>query len=354
MESIRVSLPRLVATGVGSLPGLDAENAVRRILRAFPDLPYWPQFPAAGLDEIMLWQFLPPVPKRPAQTPWAGQTGLGPDEMEAWLTGDLAGTETPMDRAMGLVEMERALGPSAASVAEEERSNDVRSVPTAADPAQHGGWIKGQLTGPVTLALNLRDNTNTPLFERPRLLGVLLDRLVAAGRAQISRLRRLRPNVLLVIDEPALFRLERTALPALAGCLESLIAALRSPGVAIGVHTCGPPPWQLLAALDADMVNFDALRFPPNHVERVGPLTRFLQAGGRLAWGIVPTERPIPCSVLGARTLELMADFGRTLARSSLLTPTCGLALLGDSGAEAVERCLNETRATLITELDKH
>jgi hypothetical protein len=315
-QALDIGLPPFAATGVGSVPGTQAAAAAARILRVYPQLPHWPQLPALGLEEGMLWQFLPRVPGLPQQPPWAGQTGLAPDRLRPWLEGRLSGSATPMDTAPGLEALlASGIGP---------------------------GWVKGQLTGPVTLACCLHDATGRPLRQRPELLEPLLRRLAEAGRRQAQRLRRLRPRVLLCVDEPALFRLQAGSGGALQAGLRELIAELRAEAAAVAVHTCGPPDWAGLTALGADVLNVDVGRYPPQ-ADELPRLREFLQRDGRIAWGLVPAAaRPPPVAELAAPLERLVQRLGPEAARRSLLTPACGTATLSEADAKAVERRVAE------------
>jgi hypothetical protein len=327
-------LPAWTATGVGSLPGTEAREAAARILRAFPELPYWPQLPALGPEEEMLWQFLPRLPQVPPQQAWDGKTGLEAGELRAWLQGELTGRAVPMDSAPGLEALEALLGSGAGR---EERC------------------VKGQLTGPVTLALALQDRAGRPLAGRPELIELLVERLLEAGLRQARRLRRVAGHMLLVIDEPALFRLDRPAASApdgpQASVLESslcaLVTALKAEGLIVGIHTCGPPCWERLSALGADVLSVDVYRYAPAE-EDLRWIRRFLEAGGRVAWGLVPAVRGCPpAQELAAAAAGFLERLGPELLSGSLLTACCGLATLDGAAALEVEQRVCETRERL-------
>ena len=61
MPSKRITGPALpshcLATGIGSLPHQDPEEAVRLVLEVFPEFPFWPQLPRRSLEERMTRQF---------------------------------------------------------------------------------------------------------------------------------------------------------------------------------------------------------------------------------------------------------------------------------------------------------
>ena len=53
--------PGGLATGIGSLPFIDADEAVRFVRNHFPVIPHWPQMPNLGMEEHFIFQFLKPL-----------------------------------------------------------------------------------------------------------------------------------------------------------------------------------------------------------------------------------------------------------------------------------------------------
>ena len=51
-----------LATGIGSLPYKDADEAVDLIFRSCPQIPFWPQLPKKDLREGMVIQFMENLP----------------------------------------------------------------------------------------------------------------------------------------------------------------------------------------------------------------------------------------------------------------------------------------------------
>ena len=92
-----------------------------------------------------------------------------------------------------------------------------------------------------------------------------------------------------------------------------------------------------------DIINFDAWSFWERFVLYRDALVDFLDRGGILAWGIVPTAE-----FSGTETLEIimtrlegeMEELARQglsrkkLYAQSLLTPSCGMGLLKEEQAE--------------------
>ena len=106
-----------------------------------------------------------------------------------------------------------------------------------------------------------------------------------------------------------------------------------------GVHVCGRG--DLRIALDAgpDIVHFDVGAFT---FDNAVPLARFLDGGGWVAWGAIPTHRPFGehPQPLWKDLLDTWCELTRRgcdpsrLRSQALIAPACGLAGHGVSQAE--------------------
>lgn len=264
-------LPALATTGVGSLPFDDPAAAVRHAARAY-DVPFCPQLPA--LDGDMVHEWLGGDPRRCGWSP-----GRDRQRPAAW---------------------------------------DAFTALVAAEPPAHR-LVKLQVTGPVTLAVAL-DRAATGLAQE------IAQWLAVSAEAQVARLRALGVHTVLVVDEPGLAGQGRMGL--------GVWDRLRDTGAAAwGLHVCGPVPWALVDAVDADLLSFDVTRTPLEpHARRA--VRRLLRRGGRVAWGALDPVHPGgsgDVAGLVAAALHAVAGDGlaiEAVAARSLLTPACGTGRL--------------------------
>lgn len=289
-------------TGVGSLPHRDADEAVAWVLEALPELPA--------------------APSTPQLDPREGMIGQG-----AW---GIPGVTVDVDG--GLVVSPEALEPDAplTSVGIEGPPFATLRAFVAAVEGRTGP-IKVQLTGPATLAAALIDAGAPPSLALPIATNAVRTR--ASDLLDAVALSAPAAPVLAVIDEPSMVG----GPPPSVGPLEAVIDAISTalavlePRAITGIHCCGSADWkallqagpQLLSApVDAD--------FGPGSAA----LAAFLERGGWIAWGAVPTDGPIGDSAahcwreLSARWCGLVragCDPVR-IRRQALVTPACGLA----------------------------
>jgi hypothetical protein len=125
-----------------------------------------------------------------------------------------------------------------------------------------------------------------------------------------------------------------------------------------GVHCCENTDWSLLLKSDIDVLNFDAYGFFDRLFLYKDDLVNFMNRGGTLAWGIVPTHaEEIIYSVSAAALIQLwkqhvekLTAAGLTLekiARQSLVTPSCGAGSLSKAAALRVLELLQEVSDSL-------
>lgn len=216
------------------------------------------------------------------------------------------------------------------------------------DGAGHGGLlaflshaagrtepIKVQLTGPVTLGCALL----AAGADHDIAFAVAAAAVRAQGRALLELVHHRLPDapVVAFLDEPSLVNLPLDP-DAAIDLLSTGLAALE--GVAVtGVHCCGPADLRLVAAAGPDIISI------PAETEYVMPatsmLTTHLERGGWVAWGAIPTSKPLGTDADRLwRKLSLVwcdlvqAGIDPALLRAqALITPACGLAGHGVSQA---------------------
>ncbi|MCB1040358.1 MAG: hypothetical protein R2701_04935 [Acidimicrobiales bacterium] len=307
-------LPLGAPTSVGSLPHRDRDEAIAFVLDRTPELPAAPTLPAIEPLEMMVPQAL-----------W-GVAGI-----EVAADGSCAiddPTALDPDAPIGDELLE---GPPFATW---RRFLDV--VAGRTDP------IKLQLTGPVTAGLVLVD------AGVPAALA-----FAVAGRAVAQRARHLldladrrAPGVprLVVFDEPGLVGGLRSELPLPADqvvdVLSGALAAVEGRATS-GVHVCGPADWRLVLQAGPGVVSMPV---GADVTGSAGALGSFLERGGWVAWGAVPTDGPMgeqPARfwrLLSAQWCELVQNGCDPvlLRRQALVTPVCGLALHDEVQADHV------------------
>ena len=164
---------------------------------------------------------------------------------------------------------------------------------------------------------------------------------------QLERLKQLNPNALMFIDEPGL----QFLFSALSGYdsaaartdMEAFLAMIERPR---GIHLCGNPDWDFLLNQDMDILSLDVYLNGDIFTNYAGSIKRFLDNGGVIAWGLVPTNFE-PFEVENAASLtdkleEIWSILDRKgidkdylLSRSLISPATC--CLVNPDGEKTVE-----------------
>jgi hypothetical protein len=298
-------------------------------------MPFWPQLPRRSPLEGMTLQYLEGFPglrdRGDGRDP-AVDTQGATEEVAAFYTrlmsGDSSGFCLSAERAPGFYALEKVL---------------VQGAPAELR------YLKGHVTGPVTLASSLKDLEGREVLHDDTFREVVALHVAQKCLWQARRLGRFGVPVVLFLDEPvmevfgsAYSSLSREQVLALwAPTIESMNAE----GVLMGIHCCGNTDWSVLFESGASIVNFDAYHYLEKMLLYPEAVSRFLSAGGTLAWGAVPTTEE--AGVQTEETLLRGLDAGISrfasagldealLRRQCLITPSCGMGSLAPALAERI------------------
>ncbi len=323
-----------VATGIGSFPHQDEKEVIPLILRNFPDIPFWPQLPKRSFLEGMVVQYSEGFPSlrwnEREQRVWVDTSQGFDKEIERFYQhleeGELKPFEITKDFARGL----RILK----DLAPEDHRKELK-------------YIKGQITGPITFGLALADPEGKSIFYDPTLRDILIKHLSLKAQWMEKRFNDLFPGIPTIIffDEPSLSSFGS----AFSGLnREEVVQSLNECFGAVkglkGTHCCGNTDWSVLLSTNLDILSFDAYDYLETLSLYPKELKAFLERGGILAWGIIPTSERVAKEdahslvVRFKRGIETLSNKGidPVLLQRAILTPSCGTASLPISLAERV------------------
>lgn len=311
-------LPMGQVTGIGSLPHLNAEAAVRFVAEWSPVIPFWPQLPKRSVAEGMIMQMLVPLSDlliihNPARV----EVKAGQEETFRRRLSSCAAMLEP-HRAVGFTAFERAC--------------ESHQFPKAQG-------LKGQMTGPITLAQCVFVE-GYPLVAMPEFHAPFVDYLCRLGVWQVERLRRFDLPVLLFIDEPCLGMASVRELEH----LHQLITSLSAAGADVGIHCCASKLPDAICELGADIISLDSYAGLETFLAQP-PVHHFVAVGGSLAFGIVPTRDDLDDFAPSEAFVRLLAAAEENfdlyqLVSQCLITATCGLGLMTmDHAQKSFTKC---------------
>ena len=150
--------------------------------------------------------------------------------------------------------------------------------------------IRGQLEGPISFGFNIIDQDDRPIIFDDTVRPFMLDFMARRLNVQLGRLKQRNANAFMFVDEPGL----QFLFSAMAGYsdlkakgdLDQFFSQVDRPR---GIHLCGNPDWDFLLNLDLDVLSLDVYTNAEIFSSYAAAIGRFLDRGGVIVWGIVPT-----------------------------------------------------------------
>lgn len=150
--------------------------------------------------------------------------------------------------------------------------------------------IRGQLEGPISFGFNILDENDRPILFDDTVRPFMLEFMAKRINIQLKRLKKLNDNAFMFVDEPGL----QFLFSAMSGYgdvkakndLDILFSQIDRPR---GIHLCGNPDWDFLLGLDMDILSLDVYTNAEIFSSYASSIRRFLDHGGIIVWGIVPT-----------------------------------------------------------------
>ena len=197
--------------------------------------------------------------------------------------------------------------------------------------------IRGQLEGPISFGFNIVDQDKRPILFDDTVRPFIIEFLARRINIQLSKLKKINQNAFMFIDEPGL----QFVFSAMSGYgdvaarkdMEIFFSLIERPR---GVHLCGNPDWDFLLGLDLDILSLDVYSNGEVFASYVSSIKKFLDRGGIIVWGIVPTNiEPFEkenINSLENRLIEMWTFLGKKgidrdflMSRSMLSPATCCL-----------------------------
>ena len=316
----------LLTTAMAVMPHTDVDRALETALSL--DIPFWPQLPNYNYYEDMYVQAAEHFP------------GIHLDLEERTLRFSMDKFIAELEETMARFDDPAwfDVSPTYSAVYHRFLQMDLKDRPA----------IRGQLEGPVSFGFNILDQDERPILFDDTVRPFMFDFMARRVNVQLARLKKINPRAFMFVDEPGL----QFLFSALSGYdnykakedMDQFFAQIDRPR---GVHLCGNPDWDFLLNMDLDILSMDVYTNAEVFSSYAASIKRFLNRGGVLVWGIVPTgfeafAREDVSSVI-ARLESVWAfiwskgvDRDLMLSRSLLSPATC--CLVNPDKTETVER----------------
>jgi methionine synthase II (cobalamin-independent) len=181
-------------------------------------------------------------------------------------------------------------------------------------------FIKGQLTGPFSMGLGLKDEKGKPIIYNFGYFDIIKKALNMKAKWMVAAIKKLYPEkeIIIFFDEPYLVSFGSAYVSISKNETISLIDEVIS-GVNAkrGIHCCGNTDWSVLLNTGIDIINYDAFNFLETIFYYKEELVKFFERGGWISPGIVPSSEEV------LKTTR--DDIQGILAKFNTLTDTLGL-----------------------------
>lgn len=335
--------PRCLATAIGSLPHRDSSKACDVVLKNIPEIPIWPQLPNTDFREEMEIQYSEGLPcvvldeeKRRMYFDTIGEITSDLEKFyENYMEENFVYFKISPEYSRGIYEMEKRL------------SEKDRPSPK---------YFKSQVTGPITMGLGRVDERKRAIYYNEMFRDVIVKGTEMKARWLLRKFKFLGCDQICFIDEPILSAFGSSTYVSVqrvdvVSYLKDVVDAIHKQDTLAGIHCCGNTEWTILIDAGADIISFDAYEYGETIGYYPQEIKTFLEKGGVLAWGIVPTSEKVNQETLDSlvkkleELVERLADKGidkDLIWERALLTPSCGTGSLKEELSEKIFQRLSE------------
>lgn len=311
-------------TAMGIMPHTDIDRALKLSLSL--DIPFFPQLPNVSFYEDMYAQTSQHFP------------GIVVDPENKKISFDTARFEKEINDYSAIMDNPEtfALSRDYSVAFHRFLAEDLRSYPA----------IRGQITGPVSFGFRVTDENSRPIIYNEGVRSLLYDFIQKKVSHQYRELLEKNSGAFVWLDEPGL----GWVFSGLSGYNDiqarqdyrQFLTGFDSPPA---LHLCANVNLPYLLELGIELLSFDAYQMELMPKGYAGAIATFLDKGGIIAWGIVPTDsdnlggetpEKLSARLLGywevvAANTDLTVE---RIARQSMLAPArCCLKNAGKVGA---------------------
>lgn len=332
----------LECLAIGSLPHVDLEKAMELVKKDFNKIPFWPQLTKISKNEDMIFQFLGNMPS------------FFIDEERGKSYLETESEQFFEDMEQFFIDYEEILADENTDTIDKYAINSSCAFKEFIKIVQETKpmYAKGQIVGPFTLSTTLVDKVGKCAFYDETLKEIIIKTLTLKALWQIREIKKVSPDTtpIIFIDEPSISQLGTSAFITVTAdevcdMIKEISDLIKLNGALSAIHCCGKCDWNVPIKAGVDIINLDAYAFAQNLSLFSDVLKSYLEAGGKIAWGVVPTLYPevlekadLPSMIsVFDKAVKYLTKKGideKIIIENSLVTPSCGAGALSEELAE--------------------
>lgn len=336
--------PNCLPLLIGSIPLKDHSEATDLVFRYTPQIPAWVQLPHFS-QEGMISQFLPGMP------------GYRVDDGKDFIQTATEDFHSELiefyEEYMAVIENQKKLKNSRFALDDQRAGGFSTFLEKMTSPPEEVQAIKGQVTGPITFGTGLKNQDKKAIFYNEQVRDALVKHLGLTAAWQTEQLSRFDLPVIIFFDEPGLAGFGSSEFISISkkevmDCFSETIECVQNKGGLTGIHVCANADWSIILDSEANILSFDAYSYFDKLLIFSDSLKNFLERGGQIAWGIIPTQEN---ENIDKETKDnLYAKFTQqvdqlaeqtqlekqTILQQTYITPSCGTGSIDSDRAEKV------------------
>lgn len=346
---------KLECMAIGSLPHNNLENAMNIVKKYFNNIPFWPQLTKISKNEDMIVQFLENMPSFFSDNDKCyleTESDKFFEDIEQFLNDYdeiISNINSPILEKYSISRNNSSAFPEFIKIIKETKPL----------------YAKGQIVGPFTLSTTLVDKDGRCAVYDETLREIIVKTLTLKALWQICRIKQANPETVPVIfiDEPSISQLGTSAFVTISfddviDMIKAISDVIQANGGLCAIHCCGKCDWRVPVKAGVNIINLDAYSFSQNLSLFTDELKTFLQNGGKIAWGVVPTLNADILEKICLQDLITVFENGvkyltnkgineKLILDNSIITPSCGAGALNELLAEKAMRLTKELSKTL-------
>ena len=341
----------LECLAIGSLPCDNLENAMEIVKTNFNNIPFWPQLTKISKNEDMIIQFLENMPS----------FSIEKNYLETDNDKFFEDIEQFFCDYEEIVEDLNCQSLEKYSITYSSSIKAFLQIIEKTKPL----YAKGQVTGPFTLSTTLTDEIGKCAFYDDTLREIIVKILTLKALWQIKQIKRVSENTtpIIFIDEPSISQLGTSAFLTISQdevieMIKTISDFIKQNGGLSAIHCCGKCDWTVPIKAGVDIINLDGYAFAQNLSLFYKELQIFLNKGGKIAWGIIPTldiealekmdiKKAVEIFEKAVNYLTKKGIDEKIIIENSLITPSCGAGSLPESLAIKAMNLTKELSITL-------
>ena len=348
-----------LATAIGSLPHSNPQDAIDLIFETIGNAPLCPQLPKVNPNEDMLTQYTENFP------------GIKIDTKTNKRYADFNSDDYFTALEELFVDFEEI-------ISSDELNDEILKKYGISDEyysafpifikrlkEEQPEYVKGQIIGPFTFGTSTLDTEKKCTFYDETYREVITKTLTMKALWQVNEFKKVAPKTkpIIFIDEPTMSQLGTSAYITVSpddvkATINQIAETLHQYDIIVGMHCCGKADWETVLDSKLDLINFDAFFFSQNFSLFATSLDKFLNRGGLIAWGIVPTLDTDALQNTNINKLINIYENAKNLLvakgikenkiiKASIITPSCGAGSLNIENATIAMKYLKELSANL-------